>query len=64
MSLTEIQREAAALQPEEQRRLMGYLAGLQISRDHGPELRAQFADRRPEKWIPDQPAPQLGHKEG
>ena len=51
MSLTDIQREVVAMPPEEQRRLMGFLTGLQISREEGETLGKRFADKRPDSWI-------------
>lgn len=52
MSFAEIQREIVALPPEEQRRLMGFLAGLQLSREEGAQLRTRFSDERSSTWIP------------
>ena len=53
MKLDEIQREAERLNPEEQRKLIGFLVAMSLRRNEGyqEELSRRLGDRDPQAWI-------------
>jgi hypothetical protein len=53
MELQELQRAAERLNPEEQRKLIGFLVALDLRRDEGvgEELQRRLDDRDPNGWI-------------
>ena len=53
MELQELQREAERLNPEEQRKLIGFLVALDLRRDEGfrDELQRRLDDRDPNGWM-------------
>jgi len=53
MELQELQREVERLNPEEQRKLISFLVGLDLRRDEGfrEELQRRLDDREPNEWM-------------
>ena len=53
MGLSELQREAERLTPEEQRKLMSFLVALDLRRDEGfqEELQRRLDDQDPDGWM-------------
>ena len=53
MKLDELQREAERLNPDEQRKLIGFLLAMEIRRDQGyrEEISRRLDDQSPDAWI-------------
>ena len=53
MNVTELQHEIEQLDEKEQKRLMGFMVGLQVRRDsvYREELTRRLNDRDPKRWI-------------
>ncbi|MEJ5211854.1 MAG: hypothetical protein WHV61_10555 [Burkholderiales bacterium] len=53
MKLDELQREAERLSSEDQRKLLGFLIGLELQRtgDYREELTRRLDDSSPQSWI-------------
>lgn len=54
MNVIELQHEIEQLDEKEQKRLLGFMVGLQVRRDsaYREELTRRLDDRDPERWIP------------
>ena len=53
MKLDELQREAERLNPDEQRKLIGFLVAMDVRRDEGyrEELSRRLDDPDPQAWM-------------